>query len=51
MEEQITEEEIKLAIVRMKGNTTPGLDGFAMECYKNFFMEEVMPVLKDLYKS
>lgn len=42
MEEQITEEEIKLAIVHTKGNTASGLDDFITEFYKTF-MEEFTP--------
>lgn len=48
MEEPIVEEEIKLAITRMKNNTTPGPDCLTIVFHKAF-MEELSLVLKNLY--
>lgn len=41
---EITEEEMERAISRMKGNKSPGSDGFPSEFYKTF-RQELSPVL------
>uniref|UniRef100_A0A3B1JE93 Reverse transcriptase domain-containing protein n=1 Tax=Astyanax mexicanus TaxID=7994 RepID=A0A3B1JE93_ASTMX len=44
MTADITEEEVKTAIGRLKGNKSPGSDGFTAEWYKAF-QKELIPIL------
>lgn len=48
MEELIRQEEIKLAITRIKNNTAPGVDGFTIE-FSKAFLVELSPSLEHLY--
>lgn len=48
MESSVRQDEIKVAIFKMKNNVAPGLDGFTIKYYKTF-IEELAPRLEDLY--
>ena len=46
--QEITDDEIKKAISRLKGNKMPGADGYPPEWYKTL-RETITPMLKDRF--